>query len=224
MGKLEHYGVLADLFRYPQEGFVKSVENVRKVLQVTHPEAAAEIKFFKSHLPQKDLDKLQALFTRTFDIQAITTLDVAYVLFGDDYKRGEILANLNREHLKAQNDCGVELSDHLPNLLTLISKLEDEDLLQELIHIILGPALLKMLKEFNPENVDQKNKLYKKHYKTLLETIGENSLIYEHALQALYLVLQKDFDVKEQKVNDFMTDDFLKSVSDEMDIEKIANE
>ena len=45
--------------------------------------------------------------------QVLATLDIGYVLFGDDYKRGELLANLNQEHRKANNDCGTELADHL---------------------------------------------------------------------------------------------------------------
>ena len=64
------------------------------------------------------------LYLRTFDVQAITTLDIGYVLFGEDYKRGALLAGLSAEHKKVSNDCGIELADHLPNVLRLLPKME----------------------------------------------------------------------------------------------------
>ena len=61
--------------------------------------------------------KWEEIYTRTFDVQAITTLDVGYVLFGDDYKRGELLVNLNNEHTKAGNDLRNGISWRSPSKL-----------------------------------------------------------------------------------------------------------
>jgi nitrate reductase assembly molybdenum cofactor insertion protein NarJ len=83
-------------------------------------------------------------------------LDIGYVLFGEDYKRGIFLVNIKKEQLKACNDCGTELPDHLPNLLTLLPKMEDKDLVEELIYSILIPAIHEMILKFR--NV---NNLYK---------------------------------------------------------------
>ena len=85
-----------------------------------------EVEHFLDAIPERTLD-LQELHTRTFDVQALTTLGTGYVLFGDDYKRGALLSNLNREHNDAQNDCRGELADHLPNVLRLIPKLKDQE-------------------------------------------------------------------------------------------------
>ncbi len=222
--ELSHYPLLAELFRYPEPGFVKNMEKARDWLKTYCPPAAKEVETFYKDLSQADFDQIQALFTRTFDVQAITTLDAGYVLFGDDYKRGAILSNLNREHQKVANDCGSELADHLPNLLCLIPKLKDEELLRELVEEIIAPAVQKMIGEFNPEKLTQKNELYKKHYKTLIEIPGNNNTVYQRALKALYLVLQKDFDVKEKNPQDYANNDFLRSVSTEMDVEKVATE
>ncbi|MBP9865148.1 MAG: hypothetical protein KBC91_01965 [Candidatus Omnitrophica bacterium] len=224
MTKFQHYQILAELFRYPDGEFLWKIEAAKNWLKASYPEAAAELEFFYQELPRTDLNQIQALYTRSFDVQAITTLDVAYVLFGDDYKRGEILANLNREHIKFQTDCGVELADYLPNLLSLISRLEDGELLRELVQEILAPALQKMIEEFIPERLDKKNELYKKHYKTLIEVPGHNVSVYQHALKALYGVLRKDFDVKEKDLKNYSNCDFLNSVSTEMDVEKVSKE
>ena len=71
-------------------------------------------------------------------------------MFGDDYKRGELFVNLNREHAKAGVDCGSELPDHLPNVLRSIAKWEHEELVAEFVEEILHPALARMIAEFEP--------------------------------------------------------------------------
>ena len=63
-----------------------------------------------------------------------------------------MLSNLNREHAKAGNDCGSELADHLPNLLRLLPKLENAGLREELVREVLVPALMLMIREFDPES------------------------------------------------------------------------
>ena len=95
-------------------------------------------------------------------MQAITTLDVGYVLFGDDYKRGELLVNLNREHREAGNECNGELADNLSNLLPLLSKMKNHDIRTDLVEIIIMPGLNKIIKEFDSKNIVLKNKAYQK--------------------------------------------------------------
>ena len=150
MKNRNHYHLLAGLFEYPDVGFPEAVRQIKQFLDGNYPEAAGEIGKFVDYLPADDLLTMQELFTRSFDVQAIATLDIGYVLFGDDYKRGEMLANLNREHLAAKNDCGTELADHLPNILRLMSLLKDEELIEDLAYAIVGPALLEMIGEFDP--------------------------------------------------------------------------
>ena len=82
--KFQHYQLLAELFRYPDGEFLWKIEAAKNWLKVFDPEAAAELEVFYQELPRTDLDQIQALYTRSFDVQAITTLDVAYVLFGDE--------------------------------------------------------------------------------------------------------------------------------------------
>ena len=97
-------------------------------------------------------------------------MDIGYILFGEDYKRGEFLVNLAKEHKKAENDCGVELADHLPNLLNLIDKTKDKKFAEELAYCLMIPAIKEMLKTF----VDKGN-------------------IYKNTLELLLIVLEKDF-------------------------------
>ena len=223
--KPRHYSLLADMFDYPSADFPDRVKCVREHLKADYPLATEELDQFLELLPEDNLLTMQELFTRSFDVQAIATLDVGYVLFGDDYKRGEMLANLNREHLGVNNDCGSELADHLPNLLRLMDLLTDEDLIRDLAYAILAPALLEMIGEFSPGRLQKKNEAYQKQYKTLIDSPPVQTLavtLYKNALRALYEVLKQDFSLI-QSIPLARSSDFLDSVTRENTIENNAN-
>jgi len=216
--KLNHYALLADLYQYPDAGYPQKVKDIQNFVDSNYPEACEDMDTFAELLPAHDLNKMEELYIRSFDVQSVTTLDIGYVLFGDDYKRGELLANLNREHTQTDNDCGSELGDHLPNLLRLISKLDDQDLIGEMIEELIAPALTKMISEFEPGRMEKKNELYKKHYKTLIETPEDGSLMYLSCLKVLDKVIRKDFSIVD-KPEKRQTIDFLQSLDTEIEIE-----
>ncbi|MEK6556845.1 MAG: hypothetical protein AABZ14_00895 [Candidatus Margulisiibacteriota bacterium] len=186
------YFLIANVFEYPQPDLGEKLGTLQSILSEAYPETHENMRKFVECMPLDNQRQCEELFTRTFDVQALTTLDVGYVLFGDDYKRGALLANLNREHLFADNDCGTELADHLPNLLRLLTKSKDDEFKVELVQYILLPALEKMIDEFNPNRVSQKRELYQKHYNTLIES-SEKATVYLYALRVLETVLKKDF-------------------------------
>jgi len=224
-----HYCDLAELVDFPGPEFATEGRELVDFLRDSYPDAASEASLFLDSIPQKALD-LQELYTRTFEVQAVTTLGVGYVLFGDDYKRGALLSNLNREHNDADNDCRGELADHLPNVLRLLPKLEDQTLREEMVEQILVPALMLMIREFDPARIAKKNANYQKHYKTLIDpATGCDPTIYCLALKAVLHVLARDFPVNETmtKLSDWssrpQTVDFLQLVQKEMDIERDAN-
>lgn len=224
-----HYSHVAELFDFPGPEFAARGRALSGLLRENYPAAAVEVEHFLDAIPERTLD-LQELHTRTFDVQSLTTLDIGYVLFGDDYKRGALLSNLNQEHRRAENDCRGELADHLPNVLRLIPKLKDQNLLDELVRQILVPALMLMIREFDPERIVKKNANYQKHYKTLIDPVsGSDSTVYSRALKAVIDVVAKDFQVTETmtKLSDWgsrpQTADFLGLVQKEMDIELNAN-
>ena len=224
-----HYCDMADLLDFPGPGFAARGRTLVDALRGGYPDAAADMALFLDAIPQKTLD-LQELHTRTFDVQALTTLGIGYVLFGDDYKRGALLSHLNREHNDADNDCRGELSDHLPNVLRLIPKLGDQALLAELVEQILVPGLMLMIREFDPARIANKNANYRKHYKTLIDpATGCDPAVYCLMLKAVLHVLAADFPVTGTmtRLSDWnsrpQTVDFLRLVEREMDIERDAN-
>ncbi len=228
VSRLAHYELLAELFEYPGRDYPARVRAVRDTLGNRYPLAENKLGRFASDLPgapgsfsSEDLDEMQEIFTRSFDVQSITTLSVGYIMFGDDYKRGELLVNLNREQREAGIEAGTELSDHLPKVLRLIARWPDQELVVELVEEILYPALVRMIEEFDSRRMEQRNKLYEKHFKTLIVSSAERGTMFRDALAAVVAVLEADFSLAERE-RPAPRSDFLRSIDRELDIE--ANE
>ncbi len=225
MQTLQHYAELAGLFDYPGIDYPGLVKRLQTLVEGRYPLAAEALDAFAQALPgqgepfsEDDLDEVQEVFTRSFDVQSVTTLGVGYVMFGDDYKRGELLVNLNREHNEAGIDCGSELPDHLPNVLRLVAVWDDSELVVEFVEEILHPALERMVAEFGPARMDQRNGLYKKHFKTLIASSNERGTMFREPLTAVLQVLREVFALSDWKPPE-QDNDFLRSIGRELDIE-----
>ncbi len=190
-----HYKKLAPLFSYPDAHFAGQVREIQGFLEETCPTAADELRDFAEFAGNASLFVLEELYTRSFDVQAVTTLDLGYVMFGDDYKRGELLVNLTREQRQVGVDCGTELADHLPNILHLLDAMQDTELRDELVGSIVAPALRRIIREFEPDNLEKKSTVYMKHHRTLIDRSERWGTIYGNTLRALYAVLECEFDL-----------------------------
>lgn len=152
--KAVHYNILADLFRYPSEQTAQQLKACGQFINNEHPEMLELLRPFQKHFLNKSMEDLQEYYIKTFDVTAVCFLDIGYVLFGEDYKRGDFLVFMKQEQELAGNDCGVELPDHLPNMLTLVPKLKDQKLAEELMVTLTIPALKEMIAQFkNTKNV-----------------------------------------------------------------------
>ncbi len=190
---INHYKKLARLFQYPRTDYKERVKEAETVLTELYPETLTTFKQFSDFVFNSSHNEITEIFTRTFDVQAITTLDVGYVLFGDDYKRGELLVNLNREHREAANECSDELADNLANLLSLLPKMQNHDIRDELVEMIIMPGLIKIINEFDTKNINLKNKIYKKQYKTIIEQSEDYGRIFLIPLMVVYKIIENDF-------------------------------
>ena len=225
MDSLAHYERLAALFEYPESDYPIVVRALCDLLETRYPAAATELDAFARALPgdgealsEEQLDEVQEIFTRSFDVQSITTLGVGYVMFGDDYKRGEVLVNLNREHREVGIDCGTELPDHLPNVLKLVARWQDPEICAEFVEEILHPALRMMIEEFGSNRMEDRNRLYEKHYKTLIASSEDRGAIFRIPLAALVAVLEEDFSFSPKEMTK-PASDFLRSIDRELEIE-----
>jgi nitrate reductase molybdenum cofactor assembly chaperone len=139
------YEILASSLEYPGKDWNTRLERCKQWLTIQEPDVAVQFIRFRRNVKSLSIEKLQELYTQTFDLNPVCTLDIGYHLFGENYKRGELLAKLRETEAPYELDQANQLPDHLPVLLRLLAKLEDEELRLALIGEILIPALGKML-------------------------------------------------------------------------------
>lgn len=212
------YNKISNLFVFPQkEEYVDNVKEVQQYLDKELPSIGKMLQPFTDVISNVTKYELEDLYLRSFEVQSITTLDIGYVVFGDDYKRGELLVNLNKEHQTYNIDCCGELADNLANVLKLINVIEDSELLDDLVNKLIAPALTKMIEGFGDDQLLAKEKVYIKHHKTLLDK-HESFTIYKHALFALYKALDHDFKIKIQEQPQ-RSGGFLSSIKQEITLE-----
>ena len=149
---MEIYKYIADLFRYPTVETLKSIQRVQAILAEKDIVLASKFEPFVEFHADTQMTRLEEHYIKTFDVQATCHLDIGYIVFGDDSKRGRFLYHMKEEQENAANDCGTDLADFLPNVLTLLSKTDNRELSEELTVSCLLPSLLKMNQKLESEN------------------------------------------------------------------------
>ena len=90
---------------------------------------------------------LEELYTRTFDINPVCSLETGWHLFGEDYNRGAFLVRMRgllRQHGVPE---GAELPDHLESALRVLPAMKADDA-ADLAREFILPAVMKMRTPF----------------------------------------------------------------------------
>lgn len=149
------YDSFADLLSYPTPSILEQTEGCFAQLQKAHPEAAIALERFLSGLRQCALEKLKELYTTTFDMQPVCYPYISFHLFGESYKRGALMAQLNESYHASGYSAGQELPDHLSVVLRFLGMDADNregEFCQALLNSGLVPALEKMLRSFGAQS------------------------------------------------------------------------
>lgn len=137
------YDRLAVVLAYPDESYLAAAQEARAALDPRNGEAAQQVAAFTSRVDALDTDELRELFTVTFDLNPVCSLEVGWHLYGDTYDRGEFLVKARR----LLRECGVgestELPDHLAQLLRVIPRLGAAEAREFAADAVL-PAVAKM--------------------------------------------------------------------------------
>ncbi|MBQ21392.1 MAG: hypothetical protein CMD31_11605 [Flavobacteriales bacterium] len=197
MKNLEHYNLLSELFIYPKEDIFEKVIEIQVFLDKNYPDAGDEFNRFSEFIANSTFYQIEEIFQKTFHIQAICFLDLGYVIFAEDYKRGEFLVNMKVEQEKYNNDYGHELADNLPYVLRLLPLHKDENFINELVVMVMIPALEKMLSEFDAAKVKIREKVMNKKQKVVIMEGIKDGNIYKNVISAVLQVFKIDFaDIK----------------------------
>ncbi|MBI3934542.1 MAG: molecular chaperone TorD family protein [Acidobacteria bacterium] len=137
------YDLLARLLSYPQPDYSAIVRECQELLQISLPDNPQILQSFSSQVQSSRLEELEELFTRTFDLNPLCSLEVGWQLYGEDYNRGSFMVKM-RGLLRAHGVTeSIELPDHLANVLPLVGRMEPEEAGPLCASYIL-PALEKM--------------------------------------------------------------------------------
>jgi nitrate reductase molybdenum cofactor assembly chaperone len=113
------YRLFADLLGYPTPALAGQAQEAAAGAGVA--QATALLHGFYSFVEQASPARLEELYTGTFDLQAVCYPYVGYHLFGDSYKRGMFMAQLNAGYLERGFSAGKELPDHVAVILRFLA-------------------------------------------------------------------------------------------------------
>jgi len=149
------YDLFADLLQYPTLATSIKAGHCYERLQQSHLDVAPLLESFYHATEQRSLEQMQELYTTTFDMQPVCYPYLGYQLFGESYKRGAFMAQLNEAYHVVGYSAGQELPDHIAVVLHFVglnSANRQGDFCQSLLNEGMIPALEKMLKTFGEQS------------------------------------------------------------------------
>jgi nitrate reductase molybdenum cofactor assembly chaperone len=88
---------------------------------------------FHDEVARVSPEGMQELYTMTFDLNPVATLEAGWHLWGEQYERGRFLADLRAKQDALGIDAGTELPDHLPVLLEMLAREFDPELATQVL-------------------------------------------------------------------------------------------
>lgn len=135
---------LADVLTYPRENYSELVLACTVSATDTCKE---ELRAFAEAVGSLSVEGAQELFTQTFDLNPLCSLELGWHLFGENYERGLLLVRMRQEMRAFGMAEDTELPDHLTYALRLIGRMDHERAADFVAAIVL-PALMKMMQAF----------------------------------------------------------------------------
>lgn len=142
---LQHF---AEILEYPRSNVLSTAQACRELAAEVSPRAAVHLDAFVRFVAEVSPERLEELYSSTFDLDPTCHPYVGYHLLGESYKRSAFLVGL-KERYRAHGFTvpAGELPDHLTILLRFLAVCDDPVLSSEIVHEALLPALARMTKE-----------------------------------------------------------------------------
>jgi nitrate reductase delta subunit len=133
---------VADALQYPNGDHRARLASALEALE---GETLEHLIAFSDETAAVGADGMEELYTRTFDLNPVATLEVGWHLWGEQYERGRFLADLRAAQEAFGVEAGSELPDHLTVLLPMLVKMPAPNR-AELVREKVLPALEKIAK------------------------------------------------------------------------------
>ncbi len=153
----ELYQSFSTLLDYPGDALVETARRGASYAAFA-PQVAEALNAFADGVCELGIERLQELYTATFDLQPLCAPYVGWQLLGEDSRRGRFLMKL--QALYRQNGLVVEpeMVDHLVSVLAFLATAPDSRERDALVADGLIPALEKMSTAF-PEGENPYSRL-----------------------------------------------------------------
>ena len=145
MAKLNEFGLLASLLRYPEDNYLLDVERCREFFSIECANIGDPLQDFFEQIQPLTEEDIQVLYTSTFDLNPICSLEIGWHLFGENYERGEFLVKMRRELREHGVEELTELPDHLTHALEVLGRMEPQEA-SDFATLCIVPALEKMFR------------------------------------------------------------------------------
>lgn len=152
------YDSLAALLRYPDRSYLGAVDACRRALEAEDPGLAEPVERFAAATGRMTVAELEELFTRTFDINPMCSLEVGWQLFGEEYARGAFLVRMRQEMRRLGLAESTELPDHLTHVLAILGRMEP-DAADDFATACVLPALERMCAGLSNKDVPYEHAL-----------------------------------------------------------------
>ncbi len=144
--------LFAGLLEYPTPALTRQAATGVEWLAELQPQAAARLDLFQRGVAEMSTGRIEEIYTRTFDMQPVSYPYVGYHLFGESYKRGAFMAQLNEGYRAVGFSAGKELPDHVAVILRFLASsvaARTGEFGRTLIEDGLTPTLEKMVRELD---------------------------------------------------------------------------
>jgi nitrate reductase assembly molybdenum cofactor insertion protein NarJ len=152
------WDAFAGLLSYPGGNVARVRDEWAPCVIERWPDLAPELTPLLAHALEHSEGECEELFTRTFDGSAERALELGWHLHGENYARGVLLVRLRAALRQYAVDEGVELPDHVSNVLRLLGRV-DAVTASALRNHVLVPALDKVIAGFADEENPYKHTL-----------------------------------------------------------------
>lgn len=142
------YELFADILAYPASAIYDRSREYVSALATTDDTVCTELKKFFRTAEEISLSRLEEIYSRTFDLQAVCVPYAGCHLFGEDPARGMFMVKLGALYRSRNVKWDGELPDHISVMLRFLSVSDGGEERQELIDYCLIPSVRKMVKCF----------------------------------------------------------------------------